>query len=199
MNLKRLPFDVIRGAAALFLTFSADNGDMPESETLDIVDMDDMVIGTSTKGDKMAKGLTSRNVAVFIRNGNGKLLMSRRAMHKKVFPGRWDTAACGHVLAGESYKDAAARELKEELGIGCRLRMVNKVFNEHSEGGTVIRYFTGIFLGDFSGSVKLNHELSGVNWLSIQEIEGMIGKNKDDICPFFVKDFSFIRSMLADF
>jgi isopentenyl-diphosphate delta-isomerase type 1 len=170
--------------------------DMAESEMLDIVDMDDNVIGASTKESKMANGLVSRNVAIFIRDGQ-RILIARRAMHKKTFPGRYDLAVCGNVAAGESYEDAARRELMEELGIGCRLTMLKKVFNEINADGIALKYFTGIFIGDFSGDVKLNDELSETRWLSVPELEEMMSKGKDAFCPFFVKDFLYVRDMLA--
>jgi len=169
---------------------------MPESEMLDIVDMNDKVIGTSTKQDKIAKGLISRNVAVFIRDGK-KLLIAKRAMHKRTFPGRYDLSACGNVAAGESYEDAARRELMEELGISCELSMLKKVFNELSSDGTTLRYFTGIFIGDFSGNVKLNDELSEAKWISVPELEKMMSDNKEAFCPFFIKDFLYARDMLV--
>lgn len=38
-------------------------------------------------------------------------------MNKDVQPGKWDTSVGGHVDKGESYRDAAVREMKEELDI----------------------------------------------------------------------------------
>jgi isopentenyldiphosphate isomerase len=169
---------------------------MAESEMLDIVDMDDNVIGASTKEDKIAKGLVSRNVAVFIRDGK-KILIAKRAMNKRTFPGRYDLSACGNVAAGESYEDAARRELMEELGISCKLSMMKKVFNELKANGVALKYFTGIFIGDFSGDVKLNDELSEARWVSIPELEKMISKDRDAFCPFFIKDFLYVKNMLA--
>ena len=38
-------------------------------------------------------------------------------MSKDVYPGYYDIAAGGVVLAGETYEEAAERELEEELGV----------------------------------------------------------------------------------
>jgi 8-oxo-dGTP pyrophosphatase MutT (NUDIX family) len=38
-------------------------------------------------------------------------------MIKDIYPGYWDVAAGGVVLAGESYEQSASRELAEELGV----------------------------------------------------------------------------------
>ncbi len=38
-------------------------------------------------------------------------------LSKAIYPGYWDVAAGGMVLATETYAESAARELEEELGV----------------------------------------------------------------------------------
>lgn len=123
---------------------------MEEQELLDIVDSNDKVIGRDTKENKFIKGLITRNVAIFILDHNKRLLIAKRSSNKKSFPNRYDLAACGNVKAGETYKEAAEREVSEELGIKCNLKFLGKIFNEFKENKITIRYFTGIFFGIFS-------------------------------------------------
>ena len=40
-----------------------------------------------------------------------------RTLSKAIYPGYWDVAAGGMVLASETYAESAARELEEELGV----------------------------------------------------------------------------------
>jgi isopentenyldiphosphate isomerase len=54
---------------------------------------------------------------VFVRGSAGGYFLQKRALTKRVQPGRWDTSVGGHMVPGESYAEAAARELEEELGI----------------------------------------------------------------------------------
>lgn len=56
------------------------------------------------------------HVVVFHPDGE-RLLLQKRSMAKDIQPGKWDTAVGGHVDAGESYEEAARRELTEELGV----------------------------------------------------------------------------------
>src|SRR5262245_46137287 len=64
-----------------------------------------------------AERLQHRGVAIAVLSSDDRLLVHRRASTKDIWPSRWDLAAGGVVAAGESYEQAAARELAEELGI----------------------------------------------------------------------------------
>ncbi|MBS1371742.1 MAG: NUDIX domain-containing protein [Lentisphaeria bacterium] len=56
------------------------------------------------------------HVVVFHPDGE-RILLQKRSMAKDIQPGKWDTAVGGHVDPGEDYRDAALRELREELGV----------------------------------------------------------------------------------
>lgn len=88
-----------------------------ETELVDIVDDDDRVIATVTRKEMRAGRLQHRAVSVAVMGSDRRLLVHRRADDKDVWPGMWDMAAGGVVAAGETYEDAAHRELSEELGV----------------------------------------------------------------------------------
>ena len=167
-----------------------------DKELLDIVDEKDNIIGQDTKENKFKKGLISRNVAIFILNNNKKLLIVRRSPYKKSFPNRHDLAACGNIKADESYKEAAEREVEEELGIKCDLKFLGKIFNKFREKDIELKYFTGIFLGYFSDEVKLCDELVELKKLSVKEVEELINNNKNLFTPGFINDFIFVKDKL---
>lgn len=86
------------------------------TEYMDIVDEHDRVIGRDTRARIHARRDIHRGVHVFVVNGAGELLLQRRARTTREYPDHWDASAGGQVAAGESYEQAAARELEEELG-----------------------------------------------------------------------------------
>jgi 8-oxo-dGTP pyrophosphatase MutT (NUDIX family) len=64
-------------------------------------------------------------------NSGGELYVQKRTLTKDVFPGFFDVAAGGVVLAGETYEQGAARELEEEMGI--RGVPLNRLFDFYFE------------------------------------------------------------------
>jgi 8-oxo-dGTP pyrophosphatase MutT (NUDIX family) len=86
-------------------------------EIVAIVDEDNRVVGAAPRREMRARGLPHRSTYVLVFNRAGEVFVHRRTRSKDVFPGYWDPAAGGVVLAGESYEAGARRELAEELGI----------------------------------------------------------------------------------
>lgn len=77
----------------------------------------DRVVATVTRAQLRAENLHHRGVSIAVVGSDGRLLVHRRALDKDVWPGMWDLAAGGVVAAGETYEDAARRELAEELAV----------------------------------------------------------------------------------
>lgn len=88
-----------------------------KEELIDIVDDDDNVIRQATWKEMHEKSLLHRSSNVFVFNSKGKVFVHKRASSLKLYPGMYDVKMGGIVRAGESYEEAAKRELEEEAGI----------------------------------------------------------------------------------
>jgi isopentenyldiphosphate isomerase len=89
-----------------------------EKEIFDLVDENDIVIGSADREDFHGDPRMIHRVAhVLVFDSSGELYLQKRSINKDVQPGKWDTSVGGHVNSGESYEEAAYREMKEELGI----------------------------------------------------------------------------------
>jgi isopentenyldiphosphate isomerase len=86
-------------------------------EIVAIVDERNTVVGAVPRREMRAKNLPHRSTYILVFNARGELYVQKRTLTKDVFPGYYDPATGGVVLAGESYEQGAIRELEEEMGI----------------------------------------------------------------------------------
>lgn len=54
----------------------------------------------------------------YLIDGSGSVLLTRRALHKRTFPGVWTNSCCGHPAPGEDPAQAVVRRVGQELGVG---------------------------------------------------------------------------------
>lgn len=55
----------------------------------------------------------------YVFDSAGHTVLTRRALHKKTFPGLWTNTCCGHPLPAEDLAQAVLRRLQDELGMKC--------------------------------------------------------------------------------
>ncbi len=98
---------------------------MPQ-DIFDVVDERDQVIGQAPRAEVHARRLMHRAVHVFLFNSRGEFLLQMRSVHKDEHPLTYTSSCSGHVDSGETYDEAAVRELGEELGLDCELEPLQK-------------------------------------------------------------------------
>ena len=96
-------------------------GRITVEEIFDVVDEFDVVIGRASRREVHARRLWHRAVHVFLFNGSGEFLLQMRSANKDEYPLTYTSSCSGHVDCGETYDEAVARELGEELGLDCPL------------------------------------------------------------------------------
>ncbi|GAA2774232.1 NUDIX domain-containing protein [Streptomyces showdoensis] len=97
---------------------------MTAHETVDYVDADDRRVTRGPRGGAAARGLYYRVAATVCADAAGRILVYRRSARAAVYPAHHDILIGGCPRAGEGYAEAAARELREELGIRAAPRPV---------------------------------------------------------------------------
>lgn len=87
-------------------------------ELIDILTPDGKPTGkTALKSEAHKNGWFHATVHVWLFTSDEKILLQKRALTKKVFPGMWDISVAGHVGTGEEILTSAKREVLEEIGL----------------------------------------------------------------------------------
>ena len=87
-------------------------------ELIDIITQEGKPTGkTALKSEAHKNGWFHATVHIWLFTKDKKILLQKRAITKKVFPGLWDISVAGHVGAGEAILTAAKREIFEEIGV----------------------------------------------------------------------------------
>ncbi|MGH3998335.1 MAG: isopentenyl-diphosphate Delta-isomerase, partial [Pseudonocardiaceae bacterium] len=90
----------------------------------------------------------------YVFDGSGRLLMTRRATSKRTWPGVWTNTCCGHPLPGELSGQAAARRLREELGVqmvGSAVALPDFQYRAVAPDGVVENEFCPVLVGRIEG------------------------------------------------
>jgi isopentenyldiphosphate isomerase len=123
----------------------------PAEEIIQIVDQDNREIAAIARHLMREQHLIHRASYILVFNAAGELFVQKRTMSKDIYPGYWDVAAGGVVLAGESYEESAERELEEELGVsGIKLHFLFNQYYEDQNNRVWGRIFTCTFEGPFT-------------------------------------------------
>ena len=146
-------------------------------------------------------GAWHRSVHIWVIRGE-KVLMQRRAMSKDSFPGCIDASCTGHVDAGETFTEAAVRELKEEIGLevtsdDLHCFMQQTVINK--DDTLFNREYNVVYLLDSSvplDTLKCDRsEIDDIFWIDLESLRSAVelGNKKYCIIP---SEFRAIYSLI---
>ena len=180
-------------------------------EEVDILDEDGNPTGeVKLKSEAHAKGLWHKAVHVWIYTSKGKILLQKRAKQKTYLPGLLDVSAAGHVSAGQSFEEAAVREIEEELGVkvsASELKKVEtkKVAHDVPETGILNREIIQVYLLRLDKKLKdfkiQKEEVESLRLISLEEFESEVknpekAKSYTPYGDYFFDIIRFIREEL---
>ena len=166
--------------------FVSPNHTRPSVELFDEVDSADRVVAPRPRGTIHANNLFHRAVHVLIFNASGELFLQRRSPWKDRYPNLWDSSVAGHVDAGETYPEAALRELTEEIGITTTLERIGRLEASAKTGWEFVEIFRGQSEGPFHFD---GLEVATGAFFSIPRITDWLAQHPKDFTPLFRRVF----------
>lgn len=159
-----------------------------------LVDEHDKIIGYKQRDD-IAPGDIYRMVVVWVEDGKGNVLVHKRAATKNKYPGRWENGAGGGVEAGESYKQAALKELGEEIGIkDVALTPIAKTIIRTEGGQRYCQWFKTIINLPLEAFTPEPREVEELRWVNKQELFA----ERDAHPEGFMPSSAFWRELFGD-
>lgn len=158
-------------------------------EIWDLYSADRVVIGEHIRGNKLPENAYHIVVHVWIRNSQGKYLISQRAKSRPSFPLMWECVG-GSVLKGESSLHGALRETQEEVGVVLPAQNGKLLFSKIRDNFNDI---VDVWLFTYDGNVSLKNattdEVEQTVWMDRNEIMRLKQENKlvDTLDYFFEK------------
>ena len=151
----------------------------------DIYDKDRNLTGrTHRRGTPWHKGEYGLVVCVWVYDGKGKVLLTRRAPQKSA-PGTWENSG-GAAKAGENSITAIVRELQEETGITAAPEEF-ELLDACTDRGI---HYDHYCLHRDSAKVQVvlqPGETDGVQWATFEQVHEMIRSHQ--ICKVIGKQF----------
>ena len=144
---------------------------------VDVIDNADTVIGRATINEIYAKNLNHRVIHVMLLDADNNIALQKRLPTAHYAPGKWNSSATGIVLNNETYRQAAQRICKENLGCLPEIKFSGKLAYRDPKGHTK---FIGVFAAPHSGPFRIDaNEIEQVKFFPREVIEQMAGEGSD--------------------
>ena len=156
-----------------------------------LVDENDNPTGTEEKVKcHLPNGKLHRAFTALLFDKNGRLVLTRRAKGKMLWPEDWDGTFASHPRESETYVSSGERRMPEELGIEGKLDYLHKfeyhvpykdVGSENEICGTLI----GVIDED-TELKEIEGEIDEIKWISAEELISEIKTNPKIYCPWML-------------
>jgi isopentenyl-diphosphate Delta-isomerase len=146
------------------------------TELVVLLDPHGSAIGTAAKSEvHHAETPLHLAFSCYVVDDDGRLLMTRRAAHKRTFPGVWTNSFCGHPAPGEALDEAVVRRGRQELGLDVgSVRLVLPGFRYRAEQDGVVEHeMCPVFVATATGAPEPDpaevDDVRAVPWATLHD------------------------------
>ena len=127
---------------------------------------------------------------------SGRVLLTRRALTKRTWPGVWTNSCCGHPRPDEEPVDAIRRRVAEELGAeatGLRLVLPEFRYRATDDSGVVENEICPVWVGQLHGTLRPNPaEVMTTTWAEWDEVVALAETTPALLSPWAVQQLPLL-------
>lgn len=130
---------------------------------------------------------------------DGAVLLTRRAMAKRTWPGTWSNGCCGHPQVGETLREAITRRVGEELGLELgrmAVALPDFVYRAQMPEGTVEHELCPVIVAEVQDvPVADPHEVDDLEWVSWDVLVERASTAPASLSPWSVEQVRQLRRL----
>ncbi len=128
----------------------------------------------------------------YVFDDRGLFLATKRANHKKVWPGVWSNSVCGHPAPEESMVDAIQRRLHDELGMAAshfEVVLPRHTYHAPPFRGIVEYEFCPVFVARAESEPRPNPlEVATLEWVPWRDFVRAAEQDTGDVYSWWAKN-----------
>jgi len=137
----------------------------------------------------------------YLFDARGRLLVTRRALSKRTWPGVWTNSFCGHPSPGEALEEAVRRRADQELRVSIRsLRCVLPQFRYRAvdAGGVVENEICPVFIARTREAVDPSpDEVADWAWVSVMDVTESVTRTPFAFSPWMREQLGLLHRVKA--
>jgi len=158
------------------------------------------------KSEANKNGWFHATAHIWFFTSDNQILLQKRALTKKVFPGIWDISVAGHIAAGEEILQGAKREILEEIGLELQekdlIKIGTRIHQVSHENGIQDNEYHHVFIAKLNVSIDnltmQKEEVAGLELWDLNVLKRT--KNlKNVLLPRFHEYYSFVYEQIQSY
>lgn len=134
----------------------------------------------------------------YVLDDRGRLLVTRRALSKRTWPGVWTNSFCGHPRPGEVMTDAVHRRAQDELGLsvtGVTLVLPDYRYRAVDASGIVENEICPVHIALADGELSPSpDEVAEWAWVDPQDFADAVAAAPFAFSPWLVEQLALLRA-----
>lgn len=148
-------------------------------ESVVLLDEDGRPIGSAAKtAVHHAETPLHLGFSCYLFDTRGQVLLARRALGKRTWPGVWSNSFCGHPAPGEQVDDAVRRRAVQELGVSIEspvCLLPDFRYRAVAADGTVENEICPVFVARCDGRIHADpNEVMDWMWVSWEQLRSAV-------------------------